>query len=116
MAKTVFNVESIELLDGTVVELKPLNIRKMKEFQIRFAELQNETEKENKDGENSFLDGLLELTGICLKGPAPELASDKEKLEDTLDLESIYRIIEVSTGIKLNDPNLVQAVAASLME
>ena len=114
MAKTVFNTEEIELLDGTVVRLRPLNIRKMKEFQARFAELQADTEKESEEA--GFLDGLLELAGICLQGPAPELAADAEKLEDTLDLESIYRIIEISTGIKLNDPNLVQAVAAMMAE
>ena len=107
MAKTVFNVETIKLLDDTEITIKPLNIRKMKEFQGRFAELQEEEGTDNQ----SALDGLVELAAICLVGPAPELAADKEKLEDVLDLESMYRIIEVATGIKLNDPNLVRAVA-----
>jgi hypothetical protein len=112
MAKTVFNTEEIELLDGSVVKLRPLNIRKMKEFQTKFAKLQSE---DNTD-EAKAIDGLLDLAVICLEGPSPELAGDRDKLEDTLDLESMYKVIEVSTGIKLNDPNLIQAVAAMMEE
>jgi hypothetical protein len=36
----------------------------------------------------------------------------KEKLEDVVDLPTIYKIIEVAAGIKLNDPN---ALAAALV-
>ena len=41
----------------------------------------------------------------------PEIAT-KEKLEDVIDLPTVYKIIEVAAGIKLNDPN---ALAAALV-
>jgi hypothetical protein len=46
-----------------------------------------------------------------MKQYKPELA-DKEKLEDVVDLPTIYKVIEVAAGIKLNDPN---ALAAALV-
>jgi hypothetical protein len=36
----------------------------------------------------------------------------KEKLEEVIDLPTVYKIIEVASGIKLNDPN---ALAAALV-
>jgi len=112
MAKTVFNTETIELLDGSTVLLRPLNIKGMKKFQARFAELQKV--EDAKDDE--AIDGLVDLAQICLKVNKAEIAEDRDALEETLDLDSMYRIIEVSTGIRLNDPNLVRAVAEALGE
>jgi hypothetical protein len=38
--------------------------------------------------------------------------SDKTKLEDVVDLPTIYKIIEVAAGIKLDDPNALAAALA----
>jgi hypothetical protein len=40
-----------------------------------------------------------------------ELAT-KEQLEEIMDLPTVYKVIEVAAGIKLNDPN---ALAAALV-
>lgn len=40
----------------------------------------------------------------------------KEYLEDTLDLDSIYKILEVTGGIKLNDPKLMEAAMEAQKE
>lgn len=111
MAKTVYRSEELLLLDGTKVALKSLSIKKMKEFQARFATLQDDS-----TDNDSALDGLLDLTEICLSTAEPELAKNREKLEESLDMETMYKIIEVTTGIVLNDPNLIQAVAEALTE
>lgn len=110
MAKTVFRVETLELLDGSKITLKSLNIKKTKEFQARFASLQD------SEDTDSALDGLLELTQICLSTAEPELSKDLDRMEEVLDMETMYKIIEVTTGIMLNDPNLIQAVAEALTE
>jgi hypothetical protein len=43
-----------------------------------------------------------------MKQYKPELAEDREKFEDVVDIKMIYKIIEVASGIKLdaegNDP------------
>jgi len=46
-----------------------------------------------------------------MKQYKPEIA-DKVKLEDLIDLPTVYKVIEVAAGIKLNDPN---ALAAALV-
>lgn len=58
--------------------------------------------------EDESIDTLLELARVCLEKVAPEVAAN-EDLDDILDMDTIYRIIEVCGGVKLNDPNLVAA-------
>lgn len=112
MAKTVFRSETIEFLDGSSSELKSLSIKNMKKFQSKFDELQK------ADGQTAIdaLDGLLDLALICLAGTDPEKAADRDWAEDAIDLETMYKVIEVCSGVKLNDPNLVQQVAETLMQ
>jgi hypothetical protein len=57
------------------------------------------------------MDLLLDCAVIAMKQYNEEFAV-KDKLEDVVDLPTIYKIIEVAAGIKLNDPN---ALAAALV-
>jgi hypothetical protein len=56
------------------------------------------------------MDLLLNCAAIAMKQYNPELAV-KEKLQEVIDLPTIYKVIEIAAGIKLNDPN---ALAAAL--
>jgi hypothetical protein len=38
-----------------------------------------------------------------MKQYAPDFAVDREKLEDNIDLPSVYRVIEAASGIKFDD-------------
>jgi hypothetical protein len=68
---------------------------------------------EAKD-EDEFLDILINCTQIAFKQFNPSLAGDREALEGALDLQTMYKILEVAAEIKLNDPNLV-AMAQELV-
>jgi hypothetical protein len=57
------------------------------------------------------MDLLLSCATIAMKQYNPELAT-KEQLEEIMDLPTVYKVIEVAAGIKLNDPN---ALAAALV-
>lgn len=57
------------------------------------------------------MDLLLSCATIAMKQYNEELAT-KEKLEEVLDLPTVYKIIEVAAGIKLNDPNALAAALA----
>jgi hypothetical protein len=57
------------------------------------------------------MDLLVSCATIAMKQFDEELAT-KEKLEDILDLPTVYKIIEVAAGIKLNDPNALAAALA----
>lgn len=105
MATEVFSTEEITLLDGQSVLLRPNSIKIMKKFMVKFNEMGNLPDND----EEASLNLLTDLAEICLAKQLPDLVKDREVLEDTLDQLSIYKIIEVCAGIKLNNPDLVQA-------
>ena len=121
MASKVYNQEEITLQDETDVVLKPLPIGRLRRFMEawgKFAEITSEEEG---------FDVFINCAGIALednfKGKFDALKASpaekdkgeflspeyKEYLENTLELESIYKILDVSGGIKLNDPKLQEA-------
>jgi hypothetical protein len=108
MATSVYEVVEIELQDGTKVEMKPLKIKYLREFMKEFEKISDE--KIAADNIKS-MDLLLSCAVIAMKQYNADFA-EKEKLEDVIDLPTIYKIIEVAAGIKLNDPN---ALAAALV-
>ena len=55
------------------------------------------------------MDLLLDCVQIAMKQYSPDLAEDRELLEDELDLPNVYKVIEVAAGIKFDDPDLMMA-------
>lgn len=103
MATKIYESVDLELLDGTEVTIKPLNIKNLREVMKVWATASDATD------EDEFLNVLLECTKIAFKQYMPSLAEDPEKLEDALDLQTMYKILEVAADIRLNDPNLLAA-------
>ena len=60
------------------------------------------------ENEDDTLDVLVDLARTCLQGINAEVG-DSEELDDLLDLQTCYKVIEVCGGVKLNDPNLIAA-------
>lgn len=108
MATTVYEVVEVELLDGTSISMKPLSITRLREFMKEFSKISDE--KIASDNIKS-MDLLLSCAAIAMKQYNSELA-EKEKLEEIIDLPTIYKVIEVAAGIKLNDPNALAAALA----
>ena len=105
MATSVYEIVEIELQDGTKVEMKPLKIKVLRDFMKEFQKISDD----KISGDNiKSMDLLLDCAVIAMKQYNPDLAT-KEKLEDVVDLPTVYKIIEVAAGIKLNDPNLLAA-------
>lgn len=123
MASRVYNTEDITLQDGTDVTLKPLAIARLR----RFMDAWREFEKMTGGDENEGFDVFVNCAGIGLSENFADkydelwpTAEQKKKgmhlnpeykayLEDVLDLDSIYKILDVAGGIKLNDPKLMEA-------
>jgi hypothetical protein len=108
MASSVYEVVEIELQDGTKISMKPLKISLLRDFMKEFQKISDE--KVAEDNIKS-MDLLLDCAAIAMKQYKPEIA-DKAKLEEIIDLPTVYKVIEVAAGIKLNDPN---ALAAALV-
>lgn len=102
MATKIYESIELELLDGKTIEVKPLSIKNLREVMKAWSKTQNlETEDE-------FLEILVECTQIAMRQFAPSLAEDRTLLEDAVDLQTMYKILEVGADIKLNDPNQLQ--------
>lgn len=128
MASTVYKQVTIELQDGKEVVLKPLPIGRLRRFMEAWLEFENA--ESNDDGYSVFINcagiGIEhEFKGVfdSLKASESERAEGKflsaeyqEYLEDVLDLDTIYKILEISGNLKLNDPKLVEAAMAAMEE
>jgi hypothetical protein len=118
LATTVYTTEEITLQDNRDATLRPLNIKGLRKFMQKMQEFgEVETEEEG-------LDILLDAAAICLMKQHPDLWDKKkhptddpnvfkggysEEAEDALDMPTVYRILDICGGVKLNDPNLIAA-------
>lgn len=108
MATAVSSTEEIVLQDdpATTVVLRALNIKALRKFMQKMNEF---TELETED-EMAVVDILVDAAVICIEKQVGEKANDPEWKEEAFDMPTVYKIIEVCGGIKLNDPNLLRAV------
>ena len=108
MATSVYETVEVELIDGTTITMRPLKISLLREFMKEFQKIGDEDIAADNI---KSMDLLLDCAVIAMKQYNNEYA-DKTKLEDVVDLPTIYKIIEVAAGIKLNDPNALAAALA----
>jgi hypothetical protein len=127
MATEVYTTEIIRLLDETEVELRPLPIAKLRKFMRMWSEhigvitkkIGENTDKEmderdftEADLTDAQFDVFIKMCALALESQLKkddETASKFEgRLEDVLDEKTIYRILDVTGGLKLGDqaPNL----------
>lgn len=96
-------------MDGTKISVRPLKISLLRPFMSKFEKVADVAE----DNEKSMA-LLMECVQIAMEQFNPELAKDKDKLEDILDLPTVYEIIEAASGVKLSDANaLLNTVLAN---
>lgn len=108
MATQVYETVEVELMDGTALRLRPLKISLLREFMEEFQKISDE---DISTDNIKSMDLLLDCAVIAMKQYNPDVAT-KEQLEDLIDMPTVYKVIEVASGIKLNDPN---ALAAALV-
>lgn len=103
--KRIGRSESVELTDGTVVELRPLNIKKLKEFMKKFAEIQK-LEKGDEEFEDKFMDILVDMAAISVSKDLKDATAylyddeaDREVWEELVDQDTVSFINEVCGGI-----------------
>jgi len=107
MATSVYEVSEIELIDGTKIAMRPLKISLLREFMKKFESINKVADNNDKS-----MDILIECVQIAMKQYAPDLALDRERLEDQIDLPSIYKVVEAASGIKFDDSGNLQSLTA----
>lgn len=133
MATEVYKKKEITLQDGTDVLLRPLPIARLRRFMKAWEAMQEIDADSDDDG----FTVLINCAGISLEDTfkksgkfdsgvkataeqqeqgeflSPEY---KEYLEDVLDIETIYEILDICGDLKLNDPKLQEAIQSQLTQ
>jgi inhibitor of KinA sporulation pathway (predicted exonuclease) len=102
MATTVVEQKELTLIDGTKINVRPLKVSLLRKFLKKFAEITEVATDNDKS-----MSVLMECVQIAMQQYKPELAEDVEKLEELLDLPTVYRVVEAASGIVLDDANVI---------
>jgi hypothetical protein len=97
MATTVYNTKNITLQDGVEIELSPLKIKYLRQLMDNFDEVRN------AQGDMDAIIALSKCARICMKQFRPEITHTQEMLEEYVNLQDIYDILDITAGIKIND-------------
>jgi ASC-1-like (ASCH) protein len=103
MANTVYETVDIKLTDGTELQLRPLTIKNLKEFNKIIKKIGTSDVQSEDDAMEIFIEAGL----VCMKQFYPALSEDKEAFEDAIEVPTLMKILEVAGGLKLtgDDPN-----------
>jgi hypothetical protein len=103
MPTTVYETLEIKLSNGNTLNIKPLTIKNLKKFLAVVKKLQEDDMKTEEDAMEVFIEAGM----VCMEQFAPELSTDKDLFEDTIEIPTLMKILEVAGGLKLNndDPN-----------
>ena len=105
MATTKYEENTVTLIDGSTISVRPLKISLLRPFMKKFEGVAAVAE----DNEKSMT-LLVECVQIAMEQYKPELANDITKLEDILDLPTVYKIVEAASGVKLAEVSDVLGV------
>jgi hypothetical protein len=95
MATTVYKADKVSLVNGTSIELSPLKIKYLREFMEAFELVKT------ADNDEHAIIFLSNCAAISMQQYHPEIATIA-KLEDSMDLPGIYKVLEIAAGIKIN--------------
>jgi hypothetical protein len=97
MATTTYESQELVLMDGTKISVRPLKISLLRPFMSKFEKV-----AEVADNNEKSITLLIECVEIAMKQYSPELA-DVKKLEEVLDLPTVYKIVEAASGVNLSE-------------
>lgn len=103
MANTVYDTLDIELSNGEIIHIRPLPIKTLRKFMSIIEKL------DTVEQEGDALEIFIEAGMVCLSHFSKDLAEDKDKFEEIIEIPTLMKILEVAGGLKLNDPNLLGA-------
>lgn len=96
MATRIYEYGSIELIDGTEIILAPLKIKYLRDFMDIFGLI------EFTKNDDQAIAVLTECATVCMQQFYPQI-KNREELEDSVDLPTVYRILDICAGIKINE-------------
>ena len=95
MATKIYESTIIETVYGQKIYITPLKIKYLRQFMDTFDSV-----KTSQDSDE-LLNNILECTVVTMQQYAPEINS-VEKVEDSFDIKTIYKILDIAAGIKMD--------------
>ena len=96
MATTIYKSKVVYLFDGTELEIIPLKIKYLREFMLVFDDIKN------TKNDDEAVEVLVRCVRICMKQYYPKISNSIEEVEDNVDMPTIYDILDVAAGIRIN--------------
>jgi hypothetical protein len=96
MATKIYESKKISLIDDRLITISPLKIKYLRDFLETF-----ETIKEARTDDES-IQVLAQCALVAMQQYCPSIKTI-EDLEDSIDLPTIYEIIDIAAGIKVNE-------------
>jgi hypothetical protein len=98
MATQVYDIVTYKLQDDSEVTCRPLKIRLLRKFMVEMAAVREQVTAATDEFE--LIDGLMRCTAIAMEQFRPDITP--EMLEDLIDVNTMYRVIEAASGLKLD--------------
>jgi len=98
MATTVHEAQTIKLIDGTEITLRPLKISLLRKFMKKFEGIAAVVDDNDKS-----INLLMQCVLIAMEQYAAGVDVDLANLEDNIDLPTVYKIVETASGISISD-------------
>jgi hypothetical protein len=96
MATKIYESGYIELTDGTQLHITPLKIFYLRDLMDVFSNFKDAVSEEDT------VNMLLECGAIAMRQYYPSVTS-AEELADSLDMDTLYELLDLSAGIKLKN-------------
>jgi hypothetical protein len=96
MATTRYKSKVVYLFDGTELEVIPLKIKYLREFMSVFNDIKN------TKNDDEAVEVLVRCVRVCMKQYYPKISNSVEEVEDNIDMPTIYDILDVAAGIRIN--------------
>lgn len=94
MATKIYDSANIQTIDGIDIYITPLKIKFLRQFLQEF-----ENVKSSK-GDEDAISNIVKCVVIAMKQYYPIIDSE-EKVEDSFDMPTIYKILDIAAGIDL---------------
>jgi hypothetical protein len=91
----------LEFADGTTRKIKPLTIKNLRIF-LKAAEKIDDSSTKLSDED---IDNMMDAAQIIMETVDSELASNRAKLEEAIDIEIFGKLMAVAMGNSISDPN-----------
>ena len=88
MPTTVYETLEVKLSNGNVITIKPLTIKHLKKFLAVVRTLQDDSVKTEEDAMDIFVQAGM----ICMEQFAPELSTDKDLFENTIEIPTLMKL------------------------